>query len=189
MAHKDPEKKKASDRKWRLIRREKRKANSRTWRAAHSEHQRTYRAAYNLAHREERRIAYRNWVATHRNTVRTRQRAAYAANPTRTKTNTKVWRSANPEKVRAIKRRHRAHKANAPINDFTAAQWREMQEHYGHRCVYCGKRAKGHLTQDHLTPLSKGGSHTLSNIVPACRACNSKKNAGPILVPVQPLLL
>ncbi len=24
------------------------------------------------------------------------------------------------------------------------------------------------LTQDHITPLSEGGNHTLSNIVPAC---------------------
>ena len=84
---------------------------------------------------------------------------------------------------------YRARKANAPINDFTAAQWREMQGAYDHRCAYCGKRAKGKLTQDHITPLSKGGSHTVSNIVPACRSCNSQKHAGPPLTQVQPLLL
>jgi 5-methylcytosine-specific restriction endonuclease McrA len=26
-------------------------------------------------------------------------------------------------------------------------------------------------------PLSRGGSHTASNIVPACRSCNSSKGA------------
>jgi hypothetical protein len=85
--------------------------------------------------------------------------------------------------------RRRAHKRHVPINDFTAAQWKEMQAIYDHRCVYCGKRAKGHLTQDHLTPLSKGGSHTAINILPACRRCNSQKRAGAVLRPVQPLLL
>jgi 5-methylcytosine-specific restriction endonuclease McrA len=64
-----------------------------------------------------------------------------------------------------------------------------MQTHYDHRCVYCGKRAKGHLTQDHLTPLAKGGNHTKNNIVPACRKCNAIKGTRGPLVPVQPLLL
>ena len=90
---------------------------------------------------------------------------------------------------RQSKARRRAHKYAAPINDFTAAQWREMQDVWDHRCTYCGKRAKGHLTQDHLTPLSKGGNHTASNVVPACKSCNSKKHTGPPLKPVQPLLL
>ena len=30
---------------------------------------------------------------------------------------------------------------------------------------------------DHMIPLSKGGGHTIYNIVPACRSCNRKKNA------------
>jgi 5-methylcytosine-specific restriction endonuclease McrA len=64
-----------------------------------------------------------------------------------------------------------------------------MQEHYDHCCAYCGTRAKGHLTQDHLTPLSAGGSHTVSNVIPACRSCNSRKGTGAPLQPVQPLLL
>ena len=101
----------------------------------------------------------------------------------------KIWKQANPDKVRASNQRHKANKLGAAINDFTAAQWCEMQVAFDHRCAYCGKRAKGHLTQDHLTPLSKGGNHTLSNIVPACRSCNSKKYTGPPLKPVQPLLL
>jgi 5-methylcytosine-specific restriction endonuclease McrA len=85
--------------------------------------------------------------------------------------------------------KRRALKINAPIRDFTSAQWKALQEHFSHRCAYCGRRAKGHLTQDHITPLSKGGNHTLSNIVPACKSCNSKKHTGEPLTPVQPMLL
>lgn len=100
----------------------------------------------------------------------------------------KRWRQANPDKVNVKASRRRARKANAPINDFTAEQWTAMKEHYGHRCVYCGKKSQ-RLTQDHITPISQGGSHTLTNIVPSCKACNNKKFTGPPLVPVQPLLL
>jgi 5-methylcytosine-specific restriction endonuclease McrA len=78
--------------------------------------------------------------------------------------------------------------AQAPINNLTAAQEKAIKIHYRNRCVYCGKKSK-QLTLDHLDPLSKGGSHTYTNIVPACQSCNSRKKTGPVLKPVQPLLL
>lgn len=45
---------------------------------------------------------------------------------------------------------------------------------WGYACAYCGALAK-HL--DHVHPLSKGGSDTESNIVPACQRCNLSKGA------------
>lgn len=89
----------------------------------------------------------------------------------------------------AARKRHRMRKHGAAVSDFTAKQWVVMQEAFCHSCAYCGKRAKGHLTQDHITPLSKDGNHTYANIVPACRLCNGRKHAGPVLNPVQPFLL
>jgi 5-methylcytosine-specific restriction endonuclease McrA len=103
--------------------------------------------------------------------------------------NTKAYRDARPGLATENTRRRRARIAGAPINDFTPAQWKEIQTAFDHRCAYCGKRAKGHLTQDHITPLSKGGPNTANNIVPACLSCNSKKNDRAILKPVQPVLL
>jgi len=84
--------------------------------------------------------------------------------------------------------RRRARLAAAPVNDLTAADWQAIKAIYGYRCVYCGKKVP-RLTMDHLTPLFKGGSHTKSNVVPACTPCNSRKHVGPVLKPVQPLLL
>ena len=98
------------------------------------------------------------------------------------------YRQEHPEIDRSSQQRRRSCKNGATVNDFTHAQWVVMQEHYEHRCVYCGKRRRGKLTQDHITPISKGGNHTVSNIVPACQSCNSKKRVGPPLVSVQPLL-
>jgi len=42
-------------------------------------------------------------------------------------------------------------------------------------CVYCGKDCKP--TLDHFIPISRGGAECLSNFVPACKSCNSSKNA------------
>ena len=50
-------------------------------------------------------------------------------------------------------------------------------------CYYC-RRPVGHrgLTMDHLVPLGRGGRSTRGNVVPACKACNTKKRS---LVPVE----
>lgn len=42
-----------------------------------------------------------------------------------------------------------------------------------HRCVYCGSRRE--LTLDHVIPKSKGGKSTWTNLVTACKSCNSHK--------------
>ena len=46
-------------------------------------------------------------------------------------------------------------------------------------CAYCGSdRRPGamRMAQEHMTPLARGGSHTASNVVPACKHCNSAKH-------------
>ncbi|MFM9967806.1 MAG: HNH endonuclease [Burkholderiales bacterium] len=45
-----------------------------------------------------------------------------------------------------------------------------------HLCAYCGAGfSDGDLSCDHVLPVSKGGRHLWTNIVAACRACNSRK--------------
>jgi 5-methylcytosine-specific restriction endonuclease McrA len=43
----------------------------------------------------------------------------------------------------------------------------------GFECQYCG--TKKDLTLDHIIPSSKGGPHTWTNLVTACKSCNAKK--------------
>jgi len=42
-----------------------------------------------------------------------------------------------------------------------------------HCCIYCG--STDHLSLDHIIPVSKGGPDEGSNLVWACRSCNSSK--------------
>jgi 5-methylcytosine-specific restriction endonuclease McrA len=161
-------------------------------------------AAYYLAHKDALRPVRQAWEARHREkrsgrflvanlanpeALRARRRLYYANNRAKMLAKNRRYYRNHPEKEAAKDAKRRARKAAAPINDFTATQWLEIQAVHDHRCAYCGKRAKGHLTQDHITPLSKGGSNTASNIIPACKSCNSRKNDRAVLIPVQPLLL
>lgn len=108
---------------------------------------------------------------------------------------TAQWKKDHPDETSAHAHSRRARKMRSPINDLTGPQWKAIKSYYGNRCVYCPPdcqdcKKKIHvLTQDHLTPLSKGGPHTYTNIVPACVSCNSKKWAKSVPKPVQPLLL
>jgi 5-methylcytosine-specific restriction endonuclease McrA len=78
-----------------------------------------------------------------------------------------------PEQRRAIGLRRRAREMGAAGN-FTSAEWLELLTEYGHRCGYCG--SDGPLQADHRVPLSRGGTHYIVNILPACGPCNQRKH-------------
>lgn len=44
-----------------------------------------------------------------------------------------------------------------------------------HACVYCGSTHD--LTLDHVLPAESGGTNDVTNLVTACRSCNSRKGA------------
>ena len=51
---------------------------------------------------------------------------------------------------------------------------RELFRRDNYTCQYCGMRTP-RLTIDHVIPRHQGGSHSWSNLVSACPACNTKK--------------
>jgi len=53
---------------------------------------------------------------------------------------------------------------------------RNIYEHYGHRCCYCGhKYSTQELNLEHVLPKSRGGKTDWANIVTACIPCNLRK--------------
>lgn len=60
----------------------------------------------------------------------------------------------------------------------TLADWQLLKAQYNWTCPCCGKiEDEITLTEDHIIPLSKGGSDNIENIQPLCRSCNSMKKA------------
>jgi 5-methylcytosine-specific restriction endonuclease McrA len=63
---------------------------------------------------------------------------------------------------------------HASRGSFTAQEFREHFERYGNKCLACGD-TEAVLEADHVVPLIKGGSDSISNIQPLCGSCNRMK--------------
>lgn len=168
-------------------------ASGRRWRAEHSDHVRQRDKAAYQRHRQSKRDAAKAWYEAHAEQMRQWQREYrdsnkdavlatqhdyYQRHAEESRSAAKARRLAHPTEHSEYAKRKRARRKGAQVCDFTRSQWEAMKAAFGHRCVYCGNRPP-RLTQDHLIPLSKGGDHTRSNIVPACGPCNSRKHVGP----------
>ena len=135
------------------------------------------RYSKNYQHNKEQRDAQaKAWVE--RNPERSREiKAAWKQrNPENNNKHAKLYAQRHPDKVLARNKRRRARKKNAP-GDYTWREWMACLERFDFHCAYCDEpfTADRLPTQDHLIPLVRGGHHTDSNIVPACRSCNSRK--------------
>lgn len=63
----------------------------------------------------------------------------------------------------------------ARARELRASAWWQRRLAQG-RCGYCAQPTPARqLTMDHRVPLVRGGRSTRSNLVPACKACNSAK--------------
>jgi 5-methylcytosine-specific restriction endonuclease McrA len=97
-----------------------------------------------------------------------RKRAYYqAVRKDQDKTEVGRWR----DRQRKAKRR-----ALIAGDTVSMEEWIEICSAHDHRCKYCGERPEV-LEMDHVVALSLGGKHEASNIVPACKPCNSSKGA------------
>lgn len=56
--------------------------------------------------------------------------------------------------------------------DLTVDEWEAILDFTDGLCVYCGDPWEH---RDHVLPLSKGGAHTRTNVVPSCARCNLHK--------------
>lgn len=153
------------------------KARRREQRKAHSEKENAAALKRYYANRERYREQNRAWKENNRDRTREMGRAWQQRNLDR------LRRRAKERYQLQEVRERRAHWQNARRlrqltngGAHTLAEWRHLVELHDHRCAYCGRNDR-RLSRDHIRPVSRGGRDDISNILPACRPCNSAKGA------------
>lgn len=112
------------------------------------------------------------------------QRRYWRENPEAKKEHDRLWNKAKwqldyltkPEL--RIYTRQKSKRRKAQIRNQTAHQIKpryilDRFAQFDHRCAYCG--ADGDMQIEHVVPISKGGTHAMGNIIPACQRCNFSK--------------
>ena len=145
-------------------------------------------AQYYIENRARYRLTQAQYYVAHADQLKAYQESYRAEHKDKIGARDAKYRVEHPEWKTASQRKRRAAKRGASICDLTRVQWDGIKALYNHRCIYCGTASRS-LTQDHITPLSKGGNHTVTNVVPACRSCNASKSVNHPPKPVQPVLL
>lgn len=144
-----------------------RRALNAKWRAANPDYFRDWKAA-NPDRKLELNRASRD---RHRQAEYARNRARRAANKERYRAMVADWEKRNPGAMSDYRARRRARMKTGRVS---TRDWQRICQRYGDRCFYCGTASQ--ITMDHIVPLSRGGRHTIGNVIPACLSCNSSKH-------------
>lgn len=108
-------------------------------------------------------------------------KAYYIENKERILRQVRLYQEENPHKYSEFRQRRRAREKKV-LHTLTSEEWNRAKVYFNNSCSYCGMTEKEHikefnetLHQEHFIPLSRGGGYTHSNIIPACKVCNSSK--------------
>jgi 5-methylcytosine-specific restriction endonuclease McrA len=98
----------------------------------------------------------------------------------KTKQQRKQYRMKNRELFLNHSRNRRALKLSVTVDVISINETNELLKKFYNKCAYCGISLKKHLNiekhLDHVIPLSKGGKHSITNLIPTCSRCNLSKN-------------
>jgi len=88
----------------------------------------------------------------------------------------KRWRTKNRTKTNFMNR-ERSYLKRGAVGSHTFEEWEKLKELYGYACLSCKQNEpEVKLTEDHIVPITKGGSDYIENIQPLCINCNCKKS-------------
>ncbi len=150
-------------RRWREANREKHLEATREWRVANPQRVKDQRKKWKADNKEKVSEGARRWRSGLDKQAKEAQRRQQ-----------REWKRRNPGKRVADNNRRRTRETEAG-GFYTVAEFKELCNHYGNKCLRCG-RDDVKLTADHIKPVSKGGSSNIDNIQPLCLPCNSSKH-------------
>lgn len=149
------------------------KKNSRKWRQAHPDTAKEAVRKWRESNTESEKEGKRKYRQENTAAIKEYNRKYYQANIAAEKERGRNYQQNNPAVILAKTQRRRTRKTQAG-GSFTAAEWESLVNHYGNKCLRCG-RDDVKLTADHVIPVARGGSSNIDNIQPLCGSCNSSK--------------
>lgn len=105
-------------------------------------------------------------------TIKIRNARFYASHKERQLEMQRKRRRENPQLMASYRHTRRA-KLYGACADLSKEQLKQAFEYFGDKCALTGAESP---TIDHFIPLSKGGRHTYSNIIPLSVSLNSSKH-------------
>lgn len=191
----DPEKHKASAKEWRENNPDKVKENFAKWASENVDFLKEKEKIRYATNPEGERKRADIWLKANPERVKEGRKRRYRADPEKHREQKRNWVANNPEKAKAAKQRdyqnnienYRKHRrirralAKNAEGNYTDSDVKSIMNSQGYKCYYC--RQKLDLVskpqpwhEDHLMPLSRGGSNWPENIVIACEGCNESKH-------------
>jgi len=139
----------------------KNRKRAQMWRRLHLKENSERAKQWRLDNKERKSILDRKWRLSH---------------PKERYEQCKKQRKKHPERYRFYHRRYISRKRGAK-GSHTLEEWQELKQQFNFTCWMCGRsEPEIKLTEDHIIPLSKGGSDYIENIQPLCGSCNSRKS-------------
>lgn len=188
---------KEKDRAYYEANKERITAQKREYNRRNAEKMAAAKKRYEEVNRVRMQAKRREWRERNKEKLRRDKLMYYLKNKAREDARVRAWRTANPDRLQNYWRdwyygdlehsraqaidnqaRRRSRLGDGRV---TRADWTRIKDEYGHRCAYCA-RHPARLEQEHLEPLSRGGTHDPDNVVPACRQCNASKSDASLLL-------
>ena len=112
----------------------------------------------------------KQYEATHKKENKERHRKYTKNNPEKVRKIKDDYRKNNPE---AVQKHHMIRRARKAQNGVFEVSKKEIHNLMNSPCVACGSTER--ITIDHIIPIARGGAHSIGNLQPLCKSCNSSK--------------
>ncbi len=141
-----------------------------------------YRADYYIENKTSITVKNNLYVSKNKDRITEYKKIYFQKNKELLYAKGEIWRNTEQGKISILSYRHtrRSRKTSTEDGSVTAQTLRELMASQNNKCHYCDcildTSIKNSVHLDHYIPLSKGGTHTLYNIVYSCMSCNLKKS-------------